>query len=532
MLPDFVEYFLKPSSYDVYGESDKTKEVSLIQTHISYIVLTDNFVYKIKKPVDFGFLDFTTLEKRRHFLEEELRLNKRLTNDIYIEVLGIYRNDSGGFVFKEDLDGVGIVDFALKMVRLSEDTILENLIKDNLVTPEMMELVTGRIFFFHKDAPGDKDGDDHISSFGAVDKVRLNFEDSFDQTESHIGYTITRERFDSLREKQKEFFDSHGDLFEERVKGGFIRECHGDMHSENISIGRGKTEGVINIFDCIEFNERFRYIDVVSDLAFLLMDLDFLNRSDLSKLVEEKYFKLSRGDGAGGRKLLKIYKAYRAYVRGKVEGLTARDKNIGDALRQEARLKAIRYFDLCEDYLSETKQPKCIITAGLSGSGKSHWARKIKDETNFVHLSSDVIRKELFHVAIDKENPDLSIYSKEASDKTYSELLGRALLEIIRGKSVIMDATFINEKSFIECTTEMERSGAEVTAFLFTADDDTVKKRLEERYSGGDFVSDADWSVYLKQKEKFKGFHIPHIEIDSTEEENIIMEKIIKEIFY
>lgn len=527
MIPDFVEYFLKAKSFDCYGkDEEKTSEVSLIQTHISYVILIDNFVYKIKKPVDFGFLDYTTLEKRRFYLEEELRLNRRLTTDVYKEVLGVYKDLNGGFVFKEDLDGEGIIDFALKMVRLKDETILENLIKADSLSPEMMTIVTGRIFFFHKDAPTDV----KISSFGEVGKVRLNFEDSFDTVENHIGTTISKERFNNLRGLQKEFFDSNGDLFKSRVDGGFIRECHGDMHSGNISIGRGKTDGVINIFDCIEFNERFRYIDVVSDLAFLLMDLDFLNRKDLSKLVEDKYFKLS-GDEQG-RKLLNIYKAYRAFVRGKIEGLTAVDDNINDDKKLEARLKAVHYFDLCEDYLIGNIKPKCIITAGLSGSGKSHFAKLLKKETNFVHLLSDVVRKKLSSVALDEENKDLSIYNEQTSEKTYTELLGLGLREIIQGKSVIIDATFTDDEKLDTFVSEMNRSGAVVSVFLFIADDDTVKKRLSERKLGKDFVSDADLSVYEKQKEKFKGFKLPHIEIDTALDESIVMEKIIKEIFY
>jgi len=314
---------------------DRPKEVRFLETHISLLFLTGNHVYKVKKPVDFGFLDFTSLQKRKYFCEQEVKLNRRLAPDLYLGVVEI-KNEQGQI----SLGGEGeIVEYAVKMKQIPEERLMNQLLRTNQVTAPMMEFLSETLVHFYATA----ETSDVIKSFVKPERVKQDTDENFDQTEKYRDVTISGEQYAEIRHRTNDFFKRHEDLFHKRIASDRIRDCHGDLRLEHIFWGE-----TLSIFDCIEFNERFRYTDVAADIGFLAMDLDYHEREDLSDHLIDAYVKRS-GDG-GLREMLDFYKCYRAYVRGKVESFRLDDPNIPREGKEEARRRAKRYFELSHRY--------------------------------------------------------------------------------------------------------------------------------------------------------------------------------------
>ncbi|MCW4010857.1 MAG: hypothetical protein NWF05_09600 [Candidatus Bathyarchaeota archaeon] len=310
-------------------------QIQLIQTHISYVFITQNFVYKVKKAVNFGFLDFSTLEKRRYFCEKELTLNRRLCGDMYIEVATI--NNNGNTI---SIKGQGeTVEYALKMKRIPQERIMTKLLEENKVDTQLIDNIAKIIAEFHAKAETNK----RINEVGSFETVKTNWEENFEQTQNVVGKTISPQSYQEIKQKINDFLSSNKPLFEKRIAEGKVKDCHGDIHSGNIFV----TDKVY-IFDAIEFNERFRFSDVAADMAFLAMDLDFKGKTDLSEFFVEKYISYS-GDNEL-QKLLAFYKCYRAYVRGKVVGFRLNDPNINDNEKQAASAEATAYLKLAQTY--------------------------------------------------------------------------------------------------------------------------------------------------------------------------------------
>jgi len=329
-LPVFIQHFLRPENYP-----HPVGDVQLVQTHISYVLLAGDFVYKIKKPVDFGFLDFTTLEKRQMFCQQELELNSRLCPDIYLEVVCI-NEDHGNFA----LNGSGEPhEYAVKMRRMPEDKMMPLVIKDNqLSTSEIDAIVNVLIPFYEK-----ADGDTAIQEFGTAAAVSVNVLENFTQTEDFVGSAaLSEKQFETISSFASNFL-AREELFQGRIDAYRVRDCHGDLYSANICLA-----DKVYIFDCIEFNQRFRYCDVASDVAFLAMDLDFHGLEELSDYFVERFVEASRDTGVKG--MLPFYKSYRAYVRGKISLFTANSPEVDEATKQKCISEAGRYFNLAEKY--------------------------------------------------------------------------------------------------------------------------------------------------------------------------------------
>jgi aminoglycoside phosphotransferase family enzyme len=324
-----VEALMKPEAYD-----EDPGSIELVQTHISSVFLTKRFVYKVKKAVDFGFLDFTTLEKRRFFCEKELELNRRLCGDMYLEVVPINKADA------IKIKGAGeTVEYAVKMKRMPQEKMMSKLLEKNKVDERLVDRIAKILAEFHSKAETSR----RISEFGSLAVIEANWKENYDQTEEFIGKTISKEDFELIRNRVNNFMMRNVAVFEKRVTAGRVRDCHGDIHSGNIFITNG-----IYIFDAIEFNERFRYSDVASDIAFLAMDLDYKERVDLSDFLIKRYVEYS-GDQELTR-LLPFYKCYRAYVRGKVISFKLKDPNVRSEDRNSAVKKAKAYFKLSSTY--------------------------------------------------------------------------------------------------------------------------------------------------------------------------------------
>jgi hypothetical protein len=324
-----VEALLGPEAYP-----EDPGKIELIQTHISFVFLTKNFVYKVKKPVNFGFLDFSTLEKRRFFCEKELALNRRLCPDIYLEVVPINKSN----IIK--INGIGeTVEYALKMKRLPQEKIMTVLLKENKVDNKTIDKIAKKIAQFHSKAQTSTE----INEYGSLKIIKTNWNENFSQTQKYVNQTIPVAEYQFIQNRVKNFMEQNRPLFENRIKDGKIRDCHGDLHSGNIFI-----TDEICIFDAIEFNDRFRYSDVASDVAFLAMDLDFQQRPDLSAYFIERYTVYSKDQQL--TKLLPFYKCYRAYVRGKVISFKLDDPNVSGEEKTAATKEAQAYFKLAADY--------------------------------------------------------------------------------------------------------------------------------------------------------------------------------------
>jgi aminoglycoside phosphotransferase family enzyme len=324
-----VEALMKPETYD-----EKAGSIELVQTHISFVFLTRNFVYKVKKAVNFGFLDFTTLEKRRFFCERELELNRRLCGDMYLEVVPINKSDA------IKIKGEGeTVEYAVKMKRMPQERMMSKLIEENRADDRLVDRIAKITAEFHSKAETNR----RISDFGSLAIIETNWKENFAQTEEHVGKTISTEDFKLIREKVEDFMKRNVSLFEKRMAESRVRDCHGDIHSGNIFVTNG-----IYIYDAIEFNERFRYSDVAADVAFLAMDLDFKERTNLSNFFVRKYIEYS-GDQEL-TKLLPFYKCYRAYVRGKVVSFKLEDPSVGSEEKKTAMKEAKAYFKLAFTY--------------------------------------------------------------------------------------------------------------------------------------------------------------------------------------
>ena len=459
----------------------KKYNFKLEETHISWVLIGKNTVYKIKKPVDFGFLDYSNLDKRLEFCQKEIELNSRLAKNIYLGVSKIVKTQGGIDI---DRDGE-IVDYAVKMKKIPQDKMMDVLIQQNGVEKKHIESLAKIVANFHRAAKTDN----YITNFGSIELNRRNTDENFEQTKGAIGDYITQYQYDSIKKYTDNFYKNNKALFEKRINDKKIRDCHGDMYSRNICI---VSENEIYIYDCIEFNERFRYSDVASDVAFLLMDLENYGKYELSDMFLNYYIKFS-----GDKDILDIinfYKIYRAYVRGKI------------AFFQQNIHQANNYFDLAFGYLPDNYKPKLIVMCGLTGSGKSYRAKQISEKIQAIVINSDEVRKGLMNM--DKHRKDLSdfgkgIYSKEITQKVYETLSKKAYQLLREGKNVILDATYLTKSQRNGVKTYMKRLNVEPVVVFVDIDDKTAMEHFEKREKEKS-VSDGRFEIYKKQKKIFE----------------------------
>jgi aminoglycoside phosphotransferase family enzyme len=330
VLADIVTVLSDPTAYP-----EPTKKVEIVQTQMSVVFLTDKLVYKIKKPVNLGYLDYTTLEKRQHLCEQEVRLNRRLCPEVYLGVAHITLEKG-----KITLDGRGeMIEYAVKMRKLPQNRMMDVLLAKNRVTPAMIVRVAEKVADFHSKAETRPD----IGKFGSLETITFNTEENFSQTEKYIGRTFTQEQHKGLVQYARDFIKNKAALFNKRVSEGKIKDCHGDLHAQHICFTND-----ICIYDCIEFNDRFRYVDVAAEVSFLAMDLDRWGHPELSNHFVNAYVVQS-----GDREilaLLNFYKCYFAYVRAKVNCFRLDDALLSEKEKAKALADAKNYFALAESY--------------------------------------------------------------------------------------------------------------------------------------------------------------------------------------
>ncbi len=329
-LPELIQALLDPKAYP-----EPPQQVELVQTQISYVLLAGEYVYKIKKPVDMGFLDYTTLEKRLYYCKKEVELNRRLCADAYLGVVPITKEKDWIIGGKGEAK-----EYAVKMRRLPQDAMMDTLLRQNKVTPAMVEKVARILVAFHKKAATNKE----ITRLGGIEAVVQNTSENFSQTEKYFGVIIEPPTYQRIKSYTENFIKANRALFLKRMAAGRVRDGHGDLHAAHICFYKG-----VCIYDCIEFIDRLRYTDVAADIAFLAMDLDHYGRQDLSGIFIDAY--VSQSGDKELLKLLNFYKCYRAYVRGKVGCFQYDDQYISAAEKEKIAANARSYFELAESYI-------------------------------------------------------------------------------------------------------------------------------------------------------------------------------------
>ncbi|TBW39085.1 hypothetical protein E0E54_03150 [Azotobacter chroococcum] len=461
-------------------------EFKVIETHISWVLLTGPYAYKFKKAVDFGFLDFTNLAARKHFCEEEVRLNQRLTRDLYLEVLPITGNVSA-----PQLAGDGpVIEYAVKMRQFPQSQLLGEMQARGELAPEHIDALAERIASFHLQAP--KVPAEH--PLGSAEAVMSPVRQNFEQIRPLLAEAADLQQLDALEAWAETSFERLRPLLEQRKADGFIRECHGDLHLGNATL----LDGQVVLFDCIEFNEPFRLIDVVCDAAFLAMDLEDRGLKGLSRRFVSAW--LERTGDYAALPLLNFYKAYRAMVRGKVNLFRLAQEECTE--RRTAILQQYRnYASLAEHY---SAIPSCFlaITHGLSAVGKSHVAQRLTEEFGAIRLRSDVERKRLFgeQQAIDQGRLASGIYSSQASEATYEHLHRLAAGALQAGFPVVIDATYLKQAQRMAAWQVAENNGAPFLILDCQAPEALIAEWLAERQAEGKDPSDATLEVVRAQQ--------------------------------
>lgn len=484
-LPELIAALLDPAAYP-----DPIPEVEVRQTHISAVFLADNSVYKVKKPVAFGFLDFGTLAKRRHYCEEEVRLNRRLAPEVYLGVVPVTRN---GEALRVEGDGE-VVEWAVKMRRLPDEATLQSRLQRGEIDARVMEALAHKIAAFHAHAESGL----RIAAFGQFEMVAGNARENFEQSVAHIGTTVSEAVFARAQALTEEALMHHRFLIEGRAERGVPRDTHGDLRLGHIyHFPDRKPPGDLVIIDCIEFNERFRFADPIADMAFLVMGLKLQGRRDLAQVFTEAYFEAS-GD-VEGRELLSFYTSYRAAVRGKVEGLKLAQSEIAEADRNAALAKARGSWLLALGELeAPCRKPCLVLIGGLPGTGKSTLSHALAKRADFRVIRSDVVRKELAGAIGSASRPAAfgeGIYTPEWTERTYAECLRRAEELLFEGKRVLVDANFREDRHRLAFLKAAIRWGVPGAFLACQASPEVVRERLASR---PDEVSDADWSVYRR----------------------------------
>lgn len=485
-LPPVIRALLDPAIYP-----HPAHDLQLIQTHVSYVVLAGNFAYKVKKPVDFGFLNFSTLGRRGYYCRKEVVLNSRLCSDTYLGVVAI-RETNGAY----SLGGRGqIVEYAVQMRRLPQERMMDQLLAAGKLTPEMVRAVADKVARFHEAA----ETSPRIAEYGAW-AIRYAWDENIQQWQPYVGQTVTPEQNRILTAFGEAFFARKKDVLRHRVEQLRIREGHSDLRSDAVCLEDG-----VCIMDCVEFNRRIRLVDVARDVGFLAMDLDYRDAPRFGQTFVDRYIEVSGDEEM--RQIIDFYKSYNACVRGKVDGFRLSQPEVPEAEQRQARAAARRYFHLACKYAESLPPAMLIITCGLAGAGKSTVARSIARASGAEIVSSDVVRKQLLGVAPRERHFDeygTGLYAAELRERTYEAMFERARSLLLAGKSVVLDASFIRREQRRRAARLARETGAQYACVEVVASPSEVRRRLDARLRRGVSASDARWEIYIGQKRQFQ----------------------------
>ncbi len=473
---------LKPECY-----AHPTRNIRVIETHISWVLLTGDYAYKIKKPVDLGFLDFSTLEKRRHYCEQELRLNRRLAPDLYLEVVTVR-----GTPAAPRIDGEGpLLDYAVKMREFPQEALASRLLGRNRFDAGEIDALAALIAGFHASAARAK----AVETLGAPETICVAALQNFAQIMPRLRLARDKEAVQLLREwTEREFRARHEELAA-RKRGGHVRECHGDLHLGNIVVRDGQPIP----FDCIEFNDELRWIDVASEVAFVVMDLHDRGRPDLGWRFLNRYLEASGDYDALG--VLRFYLVYRALVRAKVHLI--RSQQPGLMAHDKSRLQtAFHGYLRLASRLSAATGVALLITHGVSGAGKTTATQSLIELIGAVRVRSDVERKRLHGLTPlepSGSGPDAGIYTPAATLATYERLLAVAERAIKAGYAALVDAAFLQRAEREQFSRLARRFGVPFIVLDFDAPEKVLRERVTRRAETGSDASEADLAVLERQ---------------------------------
>lgn len=463
------------------------EQFSIIETHISWVILTGHFAYKIKKPVNLGFVDFSTLEKRHFYCKEELRLNRRFAEEIYLEVIAISGSHKQPSLDKNS----DIIEYAVKMHEFPQQNLLDTYASEHKLLPAHIDSLAEIVADFHRIARPAKSG----SLYGSSGNISLWTQENFEKIEKNLPENSLPENFENLKKWCLSSDNHRLTSMIKRQANGFVRECHGDLHLGNIAI----IDGRITPFDCIEFNPNLRWIDTTSEIAFVAMDLCAHGYSEYAWQFINRYLLLS-GDYAGIA-LLRYYFVYRAMVRAKVEALRIKTRASTRNNDDNSYLKVKRYLDLAQVWINNYR-PAIIITHGLSGSGKSTLANHLACSLGAIQIRSDVERKRIFGLGpADDSRSGLeeSIYSKAATKRTYDHLEDLSGDITRAGFSVIVDASFLKISQRQQFRDLALKRGLPFVVISCEASESVLRERINKRLENRNDASEAGLDVLQHQ---------------------------------
>lgn len=484
MTPDQIKLLLSPAAF-----SHPVENIQLIETHISWIILTGSYAYKIKKPVDLGFLDFTDIEKRKHYCDEELRLNRRTASDIYRAVVPIALKGQQPMVVDSSKDAK-VIEYAVQMQQFDNQGLLATLVEGEKLDLQIWEKLAAVVASFHASAEVFTD-----EEYGKPALVRAAVEENFEQIRHYLTNADDIHWLGHIEDWSQEYGSCLQSLMASRKQNGFVRDCHGDLHLGNLV----RIDGELVPFDCIEFNKNYRIIDTASEIAFTIMDLEVRGLHKEANGFLNSYLELS-GDFQSVS-LLTYYKVYRAMVRAKVSLLATpiaeRNSLIGTSVYRNFQ----RYLQLAVGYLKD-RRAAIVIMHGISGSGKSYQAQLLAQEMGAIRIRSDVERKRLFGLAADDKSAssqDKGIYTAEASERTFQRLVDIAQQVVDAGLPCIVDATFLHQSRREQFLTLAQ--GCDVPFMIFDCQPPQalVEERLKKRQQQGGDPSEADEQVMRQQ---------------------------------
>ena len=490
-------------------------QVKLVETHISWVVLTGFYAYKIKKPLKYSFVDFSTLEKRRWFCEEEVRLNRRLSPEVYLGIVPIT-----GSLSHPRIDGHGTpFEYAVKMKQFSSKQEIDDIFASREKAGLRVSQLAERLAQFH--AQIEKAGEQSL--YGNPDMVWRPMKECFDEMPLHLLTQNTQEYLTRIDKwLQKEWRNLY-DVFIQRKQSGYVRECHGDLHLGNIAV----FEGDVCVFDALEFEPRLRWIDVMSEVAFLVMDLEKHGREDLAWMFLNRYLELT-GDYEGLR-VCRFYQVYRALVRAKVAGLRLAQLEESGVEEEKAKSELIGYLEFAQRFISCTP-PALILMHGVSGSGKTTVSTEIVQAMGAIRVRSDVERKRLFAETLKPKTEDLhgsGLYHSDMTERTYDRLQDLARILLCAGFSVVVDATFLRQRQREAFRVLANEQGCACIIFDVFAPEAVLAERIERRSQEGRDVSDANVEIMERQQETEEPLtqaEQPHVmRVDSTDPQAMVL---------
>lgn len=463
---------------------EPAREILIRETHISWVLLSGEFAYKIKKPVQFGFVDFSSLEKRRYFCEEELRLNRRYSSDLYLDVVSVT-----GTYEEPKLEIGPVIEVALRMHQFDEDLLLTNLLATGQLTRPLLAELSQVIHQAHVAARVADQNDEWGSAQQILDPITENFAELRRESMS----PARKAQLEQLEDWSLRTFEQLRQTFSVRKAKGHVRECHGDLHLGNIVVWRDRATP----FDCLEFNPAFRWIDTMNEVAFVVMDLSRHGRPDLAAFFLNSYLEQS-GDYSGVA-VLRFYLVYRALVRAKVELLRLRQQK--ERTHEQAESALQNYLDLAMSSI-QSGTGRLIITHGLSGSGKTWGTQDLIESLNAIRIRSDVERKRIAGVE-PSASPDAAskgLYSSEMTKQTYDRLASVATELIQAGFPVIVDATFLRHADRLRFQNLARDLNVPFHIIPFEADEQVLRERIQQRALAGNDASDATVAVMEAQR--------------------------------